>query len=233
MFHGDRVTRDMVADAIRRAVDEVVIEQLHRKAQEPAINAKVAQSIEMRLSGQMFNGYRVTVKAQDFADRGPRSAESRCGADLYLAIRVDHDFAFMDPIAKGLLVQAKMDPPRLYKQGGIFLKSIEAEQKRLVEQCEKMLGRTSDRGAFVWYYDRDGAGVVAADEIIAHRRVPAPFLQRKGIGDHFRDILDCFQGDRRLAHEEIFGSGQALGQFMEEIAVPHAVAIDILRVDRD
>lgn len=144
MLRGDSVTRDMLAELIRGAVDGAVTSQMARRSQEPPISTRVASTLEKRLDGVTINNYRVTVVAQDFPDRGSGSWEHKSGADLYIAIRVEtpgSPFA----VSKGLLIQAKK-AKRTIKTS---LRTSESdEQENLIDQCGKMLQRT-DKGAFV------------------------------------------------------------------------------------
>lgn len=107
MLKYDRLTRDMLAERLRCAIDETVVSQLRRGAQEPPITSKVAGAIEHQLHGEEINGYKVRVVAQDFTASGKGSGERRSGADLYIGIEVDGSAMGLPCIAKGLLIQAR------------------------------------------------------------------------------------------------------------------------------
>ena len=109
MLNGDTITRDILADLIRGAVDDTVKQQIARRAQEPPISSKIAAMIEARLNGVMVNGHTVSVVVQDFPDRGPGSWENKSGADLYVGIQVASWLRAAPPVAKGLLIQAKKE----------------------------------------------------------------------------------------------------------------------------
>lgn len=214
MLRGDTITRDILADLIRSAVDETVIQQKARGAQEPAVTSKIAGQLERQLNGMGVLGRRITVVAQDFTDRGPGSQEKRAGADLFIAIRVEDSET---TISKGLLIQAKW-------WGGFKSK---AEQKKLVQQCSDMLERTTTAGAFVWLYGSDGVDVVPACEVTAQPYLNPEVLKQRNVAQQFRDVLDCFQGDPDNAPEVIFDDPTALGGYMADIAARTGLAITV------
>lgn len=222
MLRGDSVTRDMLAELIRGAVDGAVRSQMVRRAQEPPISTRIASSLEKRLDGVAINDYRVTVVAQDFPDRGRDSWEHKSGADLYIGIRVETAGAPFE-VSKGLLIQAKK-AKRVIKASS---RSSESEEQRdLIDQCEKMLART-DKGAFVWVYGMSGTHVVPASEVLKQQSIPPEYLQGRNVGEQFRDVLDCFSGDTGLVGPGIFENDFALATFLEEIAVKRGVTIKL------
>lgn len=221
MLRGDSVTRDMLADMIRSAVDDAVKSQTARRAQEPPISTRVASTLEHRLDGATINGYRVTVVAQDFPDRGPGSWEHKSGADLYIGIRVEAPIASFET-SKGMLIQAKKARQR---------KGVSDDQQDLLDQCEKKLRRT-DKGAFVWVYSAGGTRVVPASEVLKLQVIPPEFLEGRNVAEQFRDVLDCFSGDTGLVAPDIFENDLALGNFLEEIAVQRGVAITLAPDER-
>ncbi|TZG25969.1 hypothetical protein [Sphingomonas montanisoli] len=227
MLRGDSVTRDMLAELIRGAVDGAVTSQMARRAQEPPISSRVASALEKRLDGVAINNYRVTVVAQDFPDRGRESWEHKSGADLYIGIRVETPGApFV--VSKGLLVQAKK-AKRIIKTS--LRTSDSEEQENLLDQCGKMLART-DKGAFVWVYGAGGTHVVPASEVLKQQYVHPEYLQGRNVAEQFRDVLDCFSGDTGLVAPDIFENDFALAAFLEEIAVKRGVAIKLAPAKR-
>jgi hypothetical protein len=222
----------VLAELVRGAVDDTVSAQIRRRAQEPQITSKIARELEHRLNGGMVARYKVTVIAQDFSAHGPKSGESHSGADLYVGIRVE-DGVDPKPVAKGLLVQSKKTRTGLFRKAdGELLKHVVTEQAELVHQCEKMLSRTKPNGAFVWLYGATGAEVVPAQEVLEHPLLPPELLGRRNVAEHFRDVLDCFQGDPDLVTPNIFDNDSALGDFMEEIAVRRAVVLKLTTAER-
>ena len=222
MLRGDSVTRDILAELIRGAVDGAVTSQMARRAQEPPISTRIASTLEKRLDGVTINNYRVTVVAQDFPDRGSGSWEHKSGADLYIGIRVEtpgSPFA----VSKGLLIQAKKAKRTIQTS----VRTSEGdEQMDLIKQCGKMLQRT-DKGAFVWVYGAGGTHVVPASEVLKQQHVPPEYLQGRNVAEQFRDVLDCFSGDTGLVAADIFENDFALGAFLEEIAVRRGVTIKL------
>lgn len=225
MLNGDTITRDVLAELIRGAVDDTVKKQLERLAQEPPISSKIATAIESRLDGMTINGHNVSVVVQDFPDRGRGSWESKSGADLYIGIRVESWLKGVPPVAKGLLIQAKKE--RILKHSRVddppSRSSIEPD---VVAQCEKMMART-DKGSFIWIYGAGGARVVPAAEVIKQQPVPPEYLASRNVAEQFRDVLDCFSGDVTLVGQGIFDNDTALAAFLEEIAVRRGVAITL------
>lgn len=219
------MTRDVLAELIRGAVDDVVRSQLARRAQEAPISSKIATMLESRLNGMSINGYRVTAVAQDFRDRGARSDESRIGADLYIGIRVEPGRG-LPVISKGMLIQAKkrVGTRRVASSASAARKSYGKQQMDLVGQCKKMLART-DKGAFVWVYGSGGTQVLPASEVVAHPAIPPDYLAGRNISEQFRDVLDCFLGDEDLVGNGIFDDNLALGDFLTEIAARRGVTI--------
>jgi len=227
LLRGDSVTRDMLAELIRGAVDGAVTSQMTRRAQEPPISSRVASALEERLNGVAINDYRVTVVAQDFPDRGRESWEHKSGADLYIGIRVETPGAPF-AVSKGLLVQAKK-AKRIIKTS--LRTSDSEEQENLLDQCGKMLART-DKGAFVWVYGAGGTHVVPASEVLKQQYVPPEYLQGRNVAEQFRDVLDCFSGDTGLVAPDIFENDFALAAFLEEIAVKRGIAIKLAPAKR-
>src|SRR5437660_139092 len=170
MLNGDTVTRDALADLIRGAVDDTVKQQWPRRAQEPPISSKIAAMLEARLDGFSINGYKVSIVAQDFPDRGPGSWENKSGADLYIGIRVDSLPKLAPPISKGLLIQAKKERVVTHSRADGPPARSKASVD-VVDQCEKMVKR-SDKGSFVWIYGAAGARAVPASEVIEQAPVP-------------------------------------------------------------
>ncbi len=224
MLQGDAITRDIVADLVRGAVDDAVKSQWARRAQEPAISTRIAGTLESRLNGYRVNGYNVTVVAQDFPDRGAGSWENKSGADLYIGIQVE-SLLPAPPVSKGLLIQAKRERTFARRHTDVAMTPSKV-QNGLVEQCEKMLART-DKGAFVWTYGSSGVRVIPASDVVKHRIIPPDFLASRNVAEQFRDVLDCFSGDVMLVGQGIFDNDAALGAFLEEIAVRHGVAIKL------
>lgn len=214
MLKGDTNTRDVIADLVRNAVDETVISQLERRAQEPAVTSKIASRLEDRISNIQAFGRTITVIAQDFTDRGHGAQETRAGADLFVAVKVEDDDG---SISKGLLVQAKWS----------HRADTSTEHKKLLEQCEEMLERTSNAGAFVWLYGATGVDVVPAHELVARPTQRPRSFKHRSVAQQFRDVLDCFQGDPSIAPEMVFENSGGLGAYMEDIAANTGVAIRV------
>jgi hypothetical protein len=214
LLQGDAKTRDWIAEALRGAIDDVVMTHSARLTQEPQISSKIADRMEESLKGIEVNGYYFTVIATDMPDRGPRSLEHETGVDLYIAIRVRRPDILMET-AKGLLVQGKMDAPPNAK-----------EQQRLVDQCKKMVRRSS-KGAYVWIYSANGAAAIPASEVVASPNVAGQTLASRNMGQHFGDVLDCVAGDEGLVNPSVFESAEGLNRMMRELAARSGIAINV------
>ncbi len=86
---------------------------------------------------------------------------------------------------------------------------------------------THAKGAFIWVYGAAGTHVVPASEVLKVQTVAPEYLEGRNVAEQFRDVLDCFLGDLSLVGPGIFKSDEALGAFLEEIAVRRGVAIKL------
>ena len=134
----DKQTRDLIAAAMASAVDEKCASHYGGITQEPALTARIGETLENKLDGAVVNGWMINVVTQDFPDRGPGSLERATGADLYVGIAVTADGR---TTSKGFLAQAK------------WVDDV-SDQQKLREQCADMLARTNS--AYVWFYGPDG-----------------------------------------------------------------------------
>jgi hypothetical protein len=101
------------------------------------------------------------------------------------------------------------------------------ENKRLREQCEKMVHR-SPKGAYVWLYTPTGVRSLPASELGNYPQAAVEAFASRNVAEQFRDVLDCVAGDESLANAAIFDSDQALNGWMEEIGARRAIAVDVV-----
>lgn len=217
MKRADGLSRDMIAEAIRSIVDEVVREHFDALTQEHQLSSRICGALEARLRMAAFGEYRVEIVTQEAPDKGPNTLEKRSGIDLYIGIRINDGAV----VSKGLLVQAK------WKDAG----RNTAEQSRLVEQCRKIDGRT-DAG-YVWLYGSSGVEVVPAKDVIAHPTTAPETLGSRRINEVFGQVLDCFEGDRRLAIPNGVDLRKDLGTMLTEFGVRNGIAIAVSHEGRE
>ena len=183
MLKGDIFSRDLIAEAIRSVIDQVVSTHFDALTQEHQLTSRIAGTLEAKLNGLIVNDYSLRVIAQEIPDKGPGTLESKTGIDLYIGIEVvDRDI-----VSKGILVQAKWTEA----------KRSSRERQELVAQCEKMTVRS--KSAYVWLYGPYGAEVIPAEEVIQNSDSAVESLASRKTNQLFQQILDCFEGDRKLA----------------------------------
>jgi hypothetical protein len=214
MLIQDRFTRDLIAEAIRSTVDEVVSDQMSGISQEPQITSRVGQAIEARLNGANVNGYHIRAITQDIPDRGRGSLEKRTGIDLYLGVEVASPSG--ETVSKGIFVQSKLQDSLGYP----------SDHRDLRRQCEKMVIR-SDKGSYVWIYGPNGVRVVPASEVATQTKMSPTSLGSRSVGELFQNVFDCFAGDQRHANPDIFRSRAALGEMLQELGAQNGVALTI------
>ena len=211
MRKADALDRDLIAEAIRSVVDEVVREHYGALTQEHQLSSRICGALEAKLRHATFGEYRVEVVTQEAPDKGPNSLEKKSGIDLYIGIRIDDGAV----VSKGLLVQAK------WNDGA----RNAAEQARLVEQCQKIDART-DAG-YVWLYGTSGVQVVPAKEVVANPSTAPEELGSRHLNEVFGQVLDCFEGDRRLALPTGPDLRRDLGVMLEEFGATTGVAVSL------
>jgi hypothetical protein len=111
--------------------------------------------------------------------------EPEFGADLVFVIDIEMpDYR----VKKGFLVQSK----RLEVGANL----PEAERKRLVEQCERMLAITQD--AFVFLYSKSGVTPLRANAVVAAEGRNLYSLPTYNIATVYADFALCWVGDRNI-----------------------------------
>ena len=130
---------------------------------------------------------RIVWNARSLRTSSGRAAEEkRHGADLMGVLDIDiPDYR----ITKGFLVQSKLAEP-----GRIFSKK---DWKRLHDQCETMLCRTT--ASFVWVYSKErGIRIFPAVSVVELDSRYIFDLYDRSVSSFFEYHLECFIGDRRL-----------------------------------
>lgn len=151
--------------------------------------------------------------------KGIAAEELRYGADLLLHI------SYADPIrrfSKGVLVQSKKVEP--------YVPLSSSEQKRLIGQCDTMLGHTPS--AFVFDYAARGLRVSSANKICG---LDDPYLHANCEWTAYRFFYEFFRcpvGDRRITTTHI-GSDPIVGGKVErdEAGLPTILAFKAVGVD--
>ncbi len=203
--------RDLIAEAIRSVVDEVVKEHFDALTQEHQLTSRICGALEAHLRHATFGPYNVQVVLQEMPDKGPGTLEKLTGVDLYIGVRVDEG----SPVSKGLFVQSK------WKESGRSAKDIKA----LVNQCHEIDERT-DAG-YVWLYGPDGVDVVPAKEVVANPKTAPEKLSSRRINEVMRQVLDCFEGDRRYGLPEGVPARKGLAIMLEQFGARQGVAVEV------
>lgn len=217
MKQEDALSRDMIAEAIRSVVDEVVKEHYDALTQEHQLSSRLCGALEARLRRATFGEYRLEIVTQEAPDKGPNTLEKRSGIDLYIGIRINDGAV----VSKGMLVQAK------WKDDG----RNATEHTRLVEQCQKIDRRTE--AGYVWLYGPSGVQVVPAKEIVASPTSTPETLGSRRLNEVFGQVLDCFEGDRRLAIPLGANLRADLAVMLDEYQVDLGIAIAVSRAEGD
>jgi hypothetical protein len=215
MERNDSLARDVLAEALRSVVDEITREHFDAVTQEHQLTSRICAAMEARFADTRVSGRRVRVIVQEFPDKGRGSAEKKTGVDLYIGVEIDGAV----PVSKGLLVQSK------WKE----TKRAPGEHKRLVNQCREMLDRSD--AAYVWLYGPEGVDVVPAGDLVDAGTLPPEQLGSRKVSELFRNVFDCFEGDRAIGLPRGVASGrdmrQALKGMIKEMAAERGLVIAI------
>ncbi len=180
----DRQNRQLIMDALGRAVDDLVRDLYSTKVdgpstiQEPEITSRICQRVEDRLDGQRVGDYIFRVIAQSMPDRGPRSLESITGADLFFSLSLDGPEGF----DKGLFVQAKHDH--------------NVNRSELLDACDRMEHQAGVKGCYVWIYEQEGVKVFSLHQIRQMRGNTLDGLRPRSVAGLTGRILDCYAGSQ-------------------------------------
>jgi hypothetical protein len=206
----DRLTRELIATALREVADSVCRDHFGGITQEPQITSRIGQALEQRLVGSNFNGYTVEVVTQDFPDRGPGALERRVGADLYVGVRVVSERHVQ--LSKGMIAQAKKWP---------WL--TPEDRFGVVEQSKRMLERSP--ASYVWVYTADGVGVVNAEKVVERRS--RNLANRRRLDEVLSEILACNEGDPLRGLPSGQPLRQQVGVMLRELSVRTAVGVRV------
>jgi len=180
---------------------------------EPAFTAALTTRIMDSLGGYSKSG--ISWQSKILTSSGPNTEEKIYGADLLGVLELDlPDFK----IKKGFLAQAKRQEPG---------KKLSAKEwERLINQCTKMLGYTSE--SYVFIYSLNGVFIVPALSILGTQKVEdLHTLHPKRIQAFYKEHFMCFVGDSRLKHTEPY--------ILEELRIPRMLSIvgSTTEVERD
>lgn len=179
---------------------------------EPSITAALVTRLQDTLNQLQTPG--IVWAARILSSHGPKTEEARYGADFLGVLNLQLPGY---NVKKRFLAQAKRQEP------GEQLSS--AEWRRLVGQCEKMLGITSE--SFVFTYARNGVIVVPAVSVMACAgAADLHTLHPKQLGRFYKEHFECWIGDlestalpgrysRRMAPFLLDGFGYSTGLELE------------------
>lgn len=179
-----RGVAEHIADTANRTVKECLKDGWVE--QEPPLTDRFIGAVVKSMHGYETKG--IKWNAKTLSDRGQKSQESKFGADFVGILDINlPEFK----IRKGFLAQAK-----LLKGGNMNA----ADFKDMVEQCDKMLGISSE--SFVFFYSTKGISIVHANSIIGVRSHRGSFdpsiLDDRDARTFYEAHLECHVGDRRI-----------------------------------
>ena len=222
MFKKNRLARDLISDAIRRTVDELVREHYGALTQEHQLTSRLCQQLESTFSSMDIFGYRVRVITQELPDKGPGSMEKKIGADIYIGF----DLLGEESISKGVFIQSKWHEEKRNKK----------EQEKLVEQCANMLWRS--HASYLWLYGSAGVEVVPANENTDTATRHPESLNSRNLSEMIRGVLDCVEGDRGIGMPKSASIRSSIKEMLHrfegrEHPVSHLIAVQIAEPDAD
>jgi hypothetical protein len=175
---------ERLSERIERAVDTTVESRnADWIGQEPHFTDRMLARVEDAVN--QFEGSAARWRARTLGDRGPRSEESRYGADFLGVFEVTTSGL---SFAKGFLAQAK-----ILELGHALAPT---EHNRLRQQCRRMLDVTPD--SFVFLYGGSGVRIVSGLAVLGSDQRSLHELGSKSPGEFFHDHFHCFIGDGNL-----------------------------------
>ncbi len=185
--------------------------------EETDISPTLAANLRRAVDG-MTKG-KVTFSVLVLPHSGPRSAESKIGADLAIVLRVRLPTIGYQ---KALLFQAKN-----YTLGK---RLDQREVKRLERQCRHMLGIT--QSSYIMLYEE--AGISVTDAAVIHHSARESLASRttldlrrvsyyKPFDGFMQDVFKTFGGDRELGAQ--VKDLRSLRSFAERVRAANAVAV--------
>lgn len=204
--------RDVISEAFRSVIDEVVVEHYGALTQEHQLSSRIGQALENKLNGERFLGAGLSIITQDMPDKGKGALEKKTGTDMFIGVSVEGQFD------KGFLVQSKW---------------LHNADPKLTQQCQRMLDITA--ASFVWLYGPKGVRVQSADKIVEglthtrHQERSWSQNPAKLMGD----VLACRRGDHSLGIAAGPNRRARLTSMLEEIEAGTAVSISVKPVGED
>ena len=180
---------------------------------EDDFTSRMADRIERRVDGVFVDGMKWEVITRKLPWRGPKSEESRFGADLGLVLRMSgHGF----DVAKGYLIQAKMvkaqqptlmdDPP--FGKGD-----------RVFTQCQNMLRITQE--SYVWLCSETGISILRAGSLAETEPSRISRMHRQSLYSFMIRAFRSWSGDHQLGDV----GRQSLEGMMREFRVKQAILV--------
>ncbi|MEO9612955.1 MAG: hypothetical protein ABJG86_17815 [Nitratireductor sp.] len=207
-------------EAIRAVVGQIVsqtddlCQRIGRSVHdEDDFTSRMADRIERSVDGAFVGGMNWRVETRKFPWRGAGAEESLFGADLGLVLRMSgKDF----DVSKGYLIQAKMLQALPLETTG---KAPFTKNDRVFEQCDKMLGITSE--SYVWFYSQMGISIIRAGSMVGTDPKRIPEMYRQSLHGFMTRAFMSWNGDYSLGDL----SKNSLEMMTEEYRVKQAVLI--------
>lgn len=180
---------------------------------EDDFTSRMADRIERSIDGMLVGGMKWEIITRKLPWRGPKSEESRFGADLGLALRMSgRGF----DVTKGYLIQAKMVEALEFE---VLEYPPFGKGDRVFAQCKDMLKITQE--AYVWLYSETGISILRAGSMVKTDPSRISRMRRQSLHGFMIRAFMSWNGDYRLGD---LGK-QSLESMMEEYSVKQAILI--------
>jgi hypothetical protein len=200
---------ELIAGLVDLVAEEVSERHYDAPTQEHQLSAKLAEALERELRGLFDLPFEITVKLQDFPDKGKGSWEKDSGADLYISLVIHDDER--GTVNKGMLVQSKWD------------RTFKPNSKDVREQCEKMLERS--KSSYVWKFGPMGVESIRAEDVLNPPQKDF-FIERSyTVGRQIADGIKCSEGDEGIGRDLSKRDAESLADIMRQLSVDKAMEI--------
>jgi hypothetical protein len=177
--------------------------------QEHQPSAKLAEAFERELRGLFDLPFEITVRVQDFPDKGRGSWEKESGADLYISLVIHDDER--GTVNKGMLVQSKWDD------------TFKPNNADFRDQCHKMLELSNS--SYVWKFSPHGVESVPAMNVLHPSRKGFLVEPRYTVGKQIADGIRCAEGDESIGRDLSMRDPESLTDIMRRLSVDKGMAI--------
>ncbi|QDW35837.1 hypothetical protein FFI89_000990 [Bradyrhizobium sp. KBS0727] len=200
---------ELIAGLVDLVAEEVCERHYDAPTQEHQLSAKLADAFERELRSLFDLPFEITVKVQDFPDKGKGSWEKESGADLYISLVIHDDEK--GTVNKGMLVQSKWDH------------TFKPNNKDFREQCEKMLELS--KSSYVWKFGPHGVESVQAEDVLNPPQESSFSESPHTVGKQIADGIKCTQGDETIGRDLTLRDPESLTDIMRRLSVDKVMTI--------